>query len=1151
MDEASRRAGRPARGARGAQGQKISKRTRILRGLVFWGVSGTVLLLATLWAAYMWRVPLANWYLAEQLGLRAGFGGHRGLAYGGGELDGIWLDLGEEVGLAIEIDQVRWEAARGGLASGELSELRFEGPKVRLDLGASGWAGEGVVTADEEVIMVEGAKLAVVDASGGLVPRWLLDLAPRVGHVVVEGGELEILLPAGQGLMRAKFDLDGKMLGLDREGKLLMEEQAFTLRDIEWAGGAGGEGEVQRLLDGVEILLARGEDSGRWEVEALRIWSAELEVGPGLLGVIGALASWAAERGGGGGGGGGAGGLPEAWLGRASLEIGRLALGEFDEGHGLLPLAVIPEVEVGLSGEIEEIEMGAGGIESWGRAGVQLSGLDFGLAGEPGGVGAGRVGIELMEGEEEGELVRIERLAVEGMAVDWTRGMATAFGRGAEVEGAAAGFGGGGERWWVGLGEIEVLDGEVRIELGKDQVLSLGFALSGGEIRLGGEGVEGDGVVWLDLADLRWGGGGGWDDVGEAGRRARVERVRVELVPDELFGDRRRIARLEVGAPEIELDLGRLVGEGKGGLGSLEEEVVDGEEGYGVPGWWSGIDVGEILIEGGVFALRDSGRGLPTVRGEWSVSSLPADGEEPPWALPERPHELVLMGVELRADVGGQAIVEVPEARVVVRASEIWEKKRIDRVVLRGVEATIDELAMGLITELASGRGDLEDGEVAVADVEAHDPVHGGWWAGSVHIEGGRVELDRIVPGIDSVDLGVESHLSEVPLGGVALRLASVPQRVELKGLKIRSPYVATATVAELPVVFVEFSVGGLSQKRIDKVEIISPSLFVGEHLFWYIDYYREQRRGRTTGAREEGLELEERGGDGEGGWDVVEVEVAGGKLYVAPKGVVLSWFPYSFPFEVKTQLARGTLESSFVIPRKTYRVMPFEIEVEDLRGEVQFNLPFRTVDSNLVETLQASVLRWRKFEARDVYLTLTYDALGIYGRFGGEFYGEGSYVEGGFNVYMEDGTPWDAWASASDVELLPITEILTPDYVVIDGRFDASIVGTGTLEELYQARGELTAKKPGSFEVLHFDKILADLPPAWSPLQARLARAGIEALRDFHYETAEGVFRGYRQEGYMGLDFRGPTGRRRIEIHVNDHPGPVPERSVGGGLEE
>jgi hypothetical protein len=70
-------------------------------------------------------------------------------------------------------------------------------------------------------------------------------------------------------------------------------------------------------------------------------------------------------------------------------------------------------------------------------------------------------------------------------------------------------------------------------------------------------------------------------------------------------------------------------------------------------------------------------------------------------------------------------------------------------------------------------------------------------------------------------------------------------------------------------------------------------------------------------------------------------------------------------------------------------------------------------------------------------------------------------------------------------------------------------------------------------------DDLIKELPGDWSGVKRGLSRISLEALRDFAYDTGHGDFRFQGLNGALHLDFRGPTGGRKIEVNFHDGPEP------------
>jgi hypothetical protein len=379
----------------------------------------------------------------------------------------------------------------------------------------------------------------------------------------------------------------------------------------------------------------------------------------------------------------------------------------------------------------------------------------------------------------------------------------------------------------------------------------------------------------------------------------------------------------------------------------------------------------------------------------------------------------------------------------------------------------------------------------------------------TISIADTRVILKDIAPGIRTVIFGLEKKRGR--------------QRIELEQIEITSPYNPLLPVARLNTIFVEFSLAGLLNKTIDKVEIVNPTIYVGEHLFWFIEHYR------THGTTEEETGAE----DSPKSWDIGEIHAHNGRLIVAPKGTPVPGLEVPFPFSCRTRLGRGIVEANLTIQNADYAIPDIEVLLEDLEGTVEFNLPLKRVDNNLVQVLKAQRLRFRQLEGTDPWVSFTYDRHGIYTRFGANAYG--GYVEGEANVYIDENYTWDAWASLSEVESGPITEVLTPEYFRMRGRSNATLVANGNIHELFQAKGQFSSPKGGEIDVRALNG-LEDNIEVKSPVTRWLAEAGVDLLRHFRYDNADGRFDLYGREGALDFLLAGPDGRREFHVIVHDH---------------
>lgn len=476
----------------------------------------------------------------------------------------------------------------------------------------------------------------------------------------------------------------------------------------------------------------------------------------------------------------------------------------------------------------------------------------------------------------------------------------------------------------------------------------------------------------------------------------------------------------------------------------------------------------------------------------------------------------------------------------------LWQTRRIDSLSITGGELEVGDALMAFSTP-------SEENTTPEVSVKP-EPGAGisGWRMSEITIKDTAITLQRIAPGLPPVKFDLNYHAYDLPLAPEELAGNFEPQRIELSQLAIKSPYESLRNVAFLPTAFVDFTLDGLFQQRISKVEIVSPSLFVGEDLFWYVDYYRKYAAGETlpnapsariasTGklmAFEAAASAAVAPVKEVGTWSVETLQVHGGKLIIAPKGRPLPGIPRPFPFSFTTRMDQGKLEAQFDIPSDTYTWEELKLQLEGMRGRVMFNLPVKTVDNNLTETFLVDRIRYKQLHMEKGHLTVTYDANGIYGKFGGEAY-EG-YVNGAFNIYNDTNYSWDGWVSGAGVKTTEITQKMCPAYLLLDGKVDATVVAQGNTKEIYQCDVKFKNTTPGKFSVVALNDMLAALPTDLAGYQQDMVKIGIETLRDLDYHKAEAQARFYGREGKGFLHIEGPEGTRHIDINVYDHRMPA-----------
>jgi hypothetical protein len=569
--------------------------------------------------------------------------------------------------------------------------------------------------------------------------------------------------------------------------------------------------------------------------------------------------------------------------------------------------------------------------------------------------------------------------------------------------------------------------------------------------------------------------------------------------------------------------------------------------------WWQKLYFDELTLVKGTSDLLLLAPEPVEARGEVNISTV--EGAE------GRVQRVRLDHVEARLPTLSRLpfpVAKFARFEGTVKLPELWSERRIESMKLEGANLEAGEALMGLIdsNEKAASSAPESGFQSQPKPPTEAKPVpglptqNGGpWHVGQLDVTQSAITIANLVPGLPAVKFNLEFHATNSPLLAEDLARNLSAQRIELANLTIPSPYEPLRPVAELDSIFVHFTLQGLMNKRIDKIEIVSPTLYVGEDLFWYIDYYRKyvskgavaSPDGPQMASDDETFALQAASAlvdaeptPAEAAWSIRQLQIHSGKLILAPKGKPLKGFGKPLPFDINTEVVRGTLEAELRIPADVYTLNDYKLQFDGMRGNVRFNLPLKQKDNNLVETFEVDRIRWKELQTGKAFLSITYDAAGIYAKFGAEAYD--GYVNGEVNIYNNDTYSWDGWVGGKGVQTQELTKKLFPTYFFMEGNVDVTLVAQGDKNELFQADGQFKNHTPGKFSITALNDTLQSLPGDWTQLEKQLTQIGLETLRDFDYEEASAEFRLYGREGTGKVRFGGPHGSRNFDINVYDH---------------
>ena len=405
-----------------------------------------------------------------------------------------------------------------------------------------------------------------------------------------------------------------------------------------------------------------------------------------------------------------------------------------------------------------------------------------------------------------------------------------------------------------------------------------------------------------------------------------------------------------------------------------------------------------------------------------------------------------------------------------------------------------------------------------------------------------------------------------LPLDMSALAAVDRVYQVEVPNITIYSPWREGQKVAVLDSNYVRFSPSGILNRRLEGVELMSPSLYAGQPLFDYVEATRKRfAELAAAGAPRPLLAAADKGNptvleaaasvrpgaEKSLGW-VIPFYADSGKVIVAPKGNPWTDVPV-FPFRnargpdgkpVPFLLNGETFHGELAVAPGWYDFpeMKLRVRLSD-RGRIVFNSPVKDQDNNLVEVFENNTVIWRQLQVEKVWLAVTYDKTGIYAKFGGETCG--GYITGAVNLYLDELYTWDGSVSFTKIDMKPITDKLTPEYFRMGGVVDELTVHAyGDMNSLYQASGELKVSRPGRLEIIALDALREEMRDFGS-LSRQLGEIGVDTLRSFDFTSCGGSLKLFGSEGTAQLRLKGPEGSRNFNINLHDYRARLPKSAI------
>ncbi len=391
------------------------------------------------------------------------------------------------------------------------------------------------------------------------------------------------------------------------------------------------------------------------------------------------------------------------------------------------------------------------------------------------------------------------------------------------------------------------------------------------------------------------------------------------------------------------------------------------------------------------------------------------------------------------------------------------------------------------------------------------------------------LHIDNLAPGLPPipVDVGAVTAmvLENLVLGAASDDPAASETMIfVIEDLELRSPYDQLEPVLAFEAIRLGFSWNGIQSRQIDQLVFERPTIYIGQDIFWFVDEIRKREAVEDTGEP----------------WTIGNLEIIAGNLVLSSLENRLRLpiiFQTSRTGLVLSDFSQMPLDINLEIPVTNLDYAEYGLRVEEMKGELLFSLPIEergTKDlSNINPVVTIKGVEFKGLEARDIFITATFDREGVYGRVGGTAYQ--GYLEGEFTLLLDGQMSWNSWGSISGLDLEPLTDILSPENFVMDGPVNAYFNAKGASKELLDLTGHLAIDQPGTMHVTAIDELIEKLPADMVGLRRDLSKIGLEAFR--HYEFTDGRIEFAFQPplSHIHLNLGGVQGRRDIELRWHD----------------
>jgi hypothetical protein len=402
------------------------------------------------------------------------------------------------------------------------------------------------------------------------------------------------------------------------------------------------------------------------------------------------------------------------------------------------------------------------------------------------------------------------------------------------------------------------------------------------------------------------------------------------------------------------------------------------------------------------------------------------------------------------------------------------------------------------------------------------------WVIGRLEISRGTVMLNNLITGTSiPIGLGVRH-----PIVLTSLRLGkpdaspemSLERTVQIDSVNITSPFDPLAPVFSFPLTEVTYTYTEIWHHHIRRIDMVRPTMFLGQDLFWLTEQLRSEKPKPATGV--------------EAPWIVGDFSVAYGRLAVNAFGQPVVHLPFFVATTVKDirldQLGKISAKSSVNIANLTQDYPDYKVRINNLHGKLYFNWPPTNANANNVTNdIYIDEISWNDIPATQVHASVTFDPNGIYGRLTGGC--EKGQLAGNFEFYYTNGFTWNADFFAQKVNCQPVAQKVAGKYCDLTGELDGQIAVQGKATEILKCQGLLQLPIPGVLRIKSMDDLLSHLPPDTIALKRQALQLVIDSFDTYPYDYGKLTLNYTPAGGTSALRLDGPRGSRNFEVVL--HP--------------